>query len=348
MLCSSHYSQLKVFAYNTAGVENASVEFDVQTLAPTYRLVIGLPGRSNAIAIAARLGLAEELVARARGRLSAEDASVEEMLARLKEAVDRTEEARHEAEGTLARTRAMETELRRKLASIESARRQVVEEARQEGREELTLLREEIRRLRQSIRSGRAPTRATPVDQITSIDKALEAADTLEQALAPLPSDVEETPRPVGSLRAGDRVHVRTLDKQGEILAVDDEEAEIAVGGFRLRTPTDTLELRSRPEPREREPSTEVTRPQRASPGTETDLRGLRAEEIAPVLGQYLDSAYLAGLPWVRVIHGKGTGVLKSVVRDYVTGHPLVRSHRRGGLGEGGDGVTVVELRKAE
>ena len=347
VLCSSHYSQLKVFAYDTPGVENASVEFDTETLSPTYRLIIGLPGQSNAFAIASRLGLEEPLIERARGLLSAEDSRADNMLSRLKEASDRAVAARQEAEGARDRVRDLERDLRRKLGAIEEARRQVLDEARAEGRDELDRVRDEVRRLRRGLRSGRGTGLTQVDDQADALESASATLEALESELAPLDAGVEWTPPPSEDLRAGDLVHVRTLNQTGEVLSLGAEDAEVAVGGFRLRTSQGSLEFRSRPDAREVKPGLPVRRPQIASPGMELHLRGMRAEEIAPVLGQYLDSAYLAGLPWVRIVHGKGMGVLMSVVRDYLVGHPLVRSHRRGEFGEGGDGVTVVELKRA-
>ena len=144
----------------------------------------------------------------------------------------------------------------------------------------------------------------------------------------------------------GDTVYVTTLGQQGELLSLYAQEAEVRVGGFRLRTRPSILEFRSRPQRETAREEIVVRRPQVESPGIEIDLRGRRAEEIAPLLGKYLDDAYLAGLPWVHIIHGKGMGVLKEVVRQYLTNHPLVSSFRAGALAEGGDGITVVQLHR--
>jgi len=143
----------------------------------------------------------------------------------------------------------------------------------------------------------------------------------------------------------GDRVYVTSLKQSGELLSINGSDAEVRVGGFRLRTHPGRLRLESRPLAAPA-PGHEqaVVLPRVDSPGMELDMRGWRAEDVAPALDQYLDRAYLAGLPWVRLIHGKGTGVLRQVVRQYLDGHPLVTSVRTGDQGEGGDGVTVVRL----
>ena len=339
-MCSTHYSQLKAFAFGTPYVQNASVQFDLETLAPTFHLTIGMPGRSNAIAIAGRLGLEPAIIQKARDLLSPEDLETDALLANVKSANEAAEEARQDAEELRVRSQRLEAELQEKLVRIEQARRQVLEEARREGREELDRLREEIRRLRRSILPGAA--RPEVAHQVSK------AVDQLEKRLAPIKPSTTRVSAPSDSLEVGDTVHIASLDQSGKLLSVGGQEAEVGIGGFRLRTSVDDLEFRSKPAKPEPTEERTIGRPQVSSPGVELDMRGWRAEEVAPSLDKYLDNAYLAGLPWVNLIHGKGTGVLKRVVREFVSGHPLVASHRAGDLGQGGDGVTIVQLRKQE
>ncbi|NLG48689.1 MAG: endonuclease MutS2 [Chloroflexi bacterium] len=337
---STHYSQLKVFAFSTPYVQNASVEFDVETLSPTYRLTIGLPGRSNALAIAKRLGLDESILSEAQRLLSPEDLEVDALLANVKSASEAADQAREDAEQRRTRVSAMETELRKKLVGIEEARRQVLEETRAEGRRELEELRETIRRLRRNMAQAVGTTQATQ-------EVAQEVERLLEQMEQPEPVREPVAP-PSQKLEVGDKVYVSTLGQTGELLSLSGQEAEVRVGGFRLRAPVGTLEFRSREAPPPPTESKAVRGPLVSSPGVELDLRGQRAEEVAPIVSKYLDDAYLAGLPWVNIIHGKGTGVLKEVVRQFLSDHPLVESYRPGGPGEGGEGVTVVHLAKRE
>lgn len=336
-LCSSHYSRLKVYAFNTPGVQNGSVEFDVQTLSPTYHLSIGLPGRSYALPIAEQLGLAPEIIVRARHLIAPEELQADTLLASLKVANEAAERARDETEGRQARVRELEYELRKKLASIEETRRQVLNQARAEGRQALGRLRAEIRRLRLGLGSS---------NSIQVAQEVSDAIDQLAEEMAPLEPLIEPSRPSTEKLRVGDTVYVTTLGQTGELVRCDEQEAEVRAGGFRLRTRLDSLEFRSRPKPTTPTEESSVQRPQVVSPGMELDLRGFRAEEVAPTLDKYLDNAYLAGLPWVHIIHGKGTGVLKSVVRQYLSSHPLVESYRPGELSEGGDGNTVVRLQK--
>lgn len=340
-LCSSHYARLKAYAYETPGVQNASVEFNLETLSPTYHLTIGLPGRSYAFAIARQLGLPERIIAKAQALVSPDDLQVDVLLANIKEAYEAAIAAQKKAEEALERIAAQERELHTELAHIEAARRQVLAEARQEAREELERLRAEIGRIRRGVLQAAAPEAAK---------EAEEKIERLLEELAPVPPAIERpaAPVPTGDLQVGDMVYVANLGQVGQILRVEDGWAEVAVGPMRLRAELDTLEFRGRPAPRVEGGRSITRRPQPVSPGIELDLRGRRAEEVGPLLDRYLNDAYLAGLPWVHIIHGKGAGVLKQVVRDHLRDHPLVRSFRPGELAEGGDGNTVVELARAE
>ncbi|MHB1294278.1 MAG: endonuclease MutS2 [Anaerolineae bacterium] len=337
-MCSTHYSQLKVFAFSTPRVQNASVEFDVDTLSPTYRLTIGLPGRSNAFAIAARLGLNPGVIEQARQLVSAEDLTADALLAEVKAASDAASQAHEEAETRRARAADLERELSTKLSNIEQARRDVLEEAREQGRRELDRVRSELRQLRATwTERGPAPA---------EIQRVLADLQEISDQLAPPPPVEPEAPPSREKLQVGDKVFVASLGQTGDLLSINGDEAEVGLGGLRLRTRLRGLEYRGRPKPTAADEERSVRMPLTSSPGMELDLRGWRAEQVAPELDRYLDAAYLSGLPWVHIIHGKGMGVLKQIVRQFVSNHPLVASYRAGALAEGGEGVTVVELHK--
>ncbi|HUV94256.1 MAG TPA: endonuclease MutS2 [Anaerolineae bacterium] len=338
---ATHHPQLKLFAFNTPGVQNASVDFDAETLSPTYHLTIGPPGRSNAFAIARRLGLAEEIIERAQSLVSPDDLQADALLGSIREANEAASTARRDAEESLARVQEMEGELRVKLANIDETRRQISDRAREEGRQELEKLRAEIEHLRGDLARG-GSTRE-------SLQEAERTIDRLYERVVPLPPIFEPSPPPTGNLKAdglkvGDMVYIEDLGQTAELLSISGTDAELLAGGFRLRTRLSNLEFRSRPEEAEPSQPRPVLPPRVESPGIELHIRGLRAEEVAPRLERYLDTAYLAGLPWVHIVHGKGLGVLKEVVRDLLKDHPLVDSFRPGELAEGGDGVTVVHL----
>jgi DNA mismatch repair protein MutS2 len=342
-IATTHYAELKAFAYNTPGVQNASVEFNVETLAPTYRLSIGLPGRSNALAIASRLGLDPAIVERARSTVAREDAAVEDLLAGIHKereaaaaALQRAEELRADAEKYRDR---LETELR----SFEERREAEAEAARQALDDELREVRGQLRRLRDEFRSVTLSRQ-----WLEEAEQRLQTADVQVRAArkSPAPAKVvaPAAPRPI---QPGDTVLVRSVGLRGEVVSVDpdDGQAQVQVGGFRMTVDLRELsrEKASAPEKPAYRQERSVITPAAPDVGMTFDMRGWRAGEVADKLDRYLNDAYLAGLPQVRLIHGKGTGALRQVVRDVLQTHPLVSGFTGGGR-DGGDGVTVASL----
>ncbi|MCC6188619.1 MAG: Smr/MutS family protein, partial [Anaerolineales bacterium] len=361
-LVATHYPELKGYAYNTAGVRNASMEFDLDTLAPTYRLAIGLPGRSNAFAIAARLGLDATIIEDAKRMVGQADLEAERVLeeihqARVEVRAERTraENARRDAEET-------ERDLARRLEHIDEERRRVLAEARRQGQQELEALREELTELKRKLARAAAMAPVTgsgpgeaPLDLLDEVDTALVEAETT------YPLAVPARPAEVGRLaarravRLGDTVKLKTLNSIGVVTALTAAEAEVQVGRMRIRAKLDEIELRGSPEADPPEPASRPSQPAlkgvpvlHPSPGLEIDVRGQTVEEALPELERYLDAAYLAGLPWVRLIHGKGTGKLRQGVRDFLRASEVVKSYESGKENEGGDGVTVVKLALAD
>ncbi len=330
---STHYPELKFYAHTTPGVENACVEFDLETLSPTYELSIGLPGRSNAFAIARRLGLSPQIVSEAEGLVSPESLETEGLLAEIRQAHREALASQEAAEAARHQVEDLEGELRQELSDIEKTRREIVGAAREEAERELEEVRAELREIR--ARLGMAAVTQEWVAQ---------AEDRLA-SLEPKPIEPVVQPRfgPPDALSLGDTVWVAGLQATGEITELAGDEAEVQVGSFRIRAEVGDLELRGRAaqlEVRERA----VSVPRVSSPGLELNLLGQTVEEVLPRLDKYLNDAYLAGLPQVRIIHGKGTGALRRAVRDFVADHPLAASHRPGDRYEGGEGATVVEL----
>lgn len=352
LFATTHYSDLKVFAQGTAGVRNASVEFDLETLSPTYELRIGLPGRSNALAIARRLGLPEAIVAQAEALVRPESLESEALLAEIKAAHNAAIKAQGEAEIRARQVRVLETDLRYQTARIEEARRAVLNETRAQAQAELDTLQTELARLRQQM-AALGPFAAGESTHQAFLAEAEEIVATRSQAQTPLPAEVDQesaAPPLDGPIARGDRVWITTLQASGVVANIDADEAQVMIGSFRLTVPVTNLELRERAAVSRDEPPAETGRIRTsagalaASPGMELDLRGQTVDEVLPTLEKYLDDAYLAGLPWVRIIHGKGTGTLRRVVRDELRRSPLVKEVRAGEAAEGGEGVTVVKL----
>jgi DNA mismatch repair protein MutS2 len=335
---ATHYPELKTYAQLTSGVCNASVEFDPETLSPTYKLSIGLPGRSNAFAIAHRLGLPRAIVEAARKMVSPEDLHAEDMLADIHSL--RLQEAQSRDAANAARSEAdrLSRQLRGRLDAIEEERQEVLEQAREEAASELEALRSEMRALRRRLQAA-----AAPVGVVSAIERDAEALEEellKPEELAPLPVP-DTSPHPI---RPGDAVRVRPLNAKGSVIEIDDTEAEVQVGPARTRVKRTDLELiAATPVVELAGKGYRVMRSTR-SPGEQIDVRGRIVEEALEQVDRHLDAASLAGLPWVRVIHGKGTGALRRAVRDFLSGHPLVSSYQPGARNEGGDGVTVAKL----
>ncbi len=333
-LATTHYSELKAFAHATPGVQNASVEFDVETLSPTYELTIGLPGRSNAFAIAQRLGLQWPVLERAKHWLSESDLRIEDMLSEIRAARQEAVAARQTAEESRRTVGQAERELQARLAAVEAERREILNQARQQAGQELEAVREEIRRLRRQLDQARSREAFT---------QALQEVEALREAVEPLPSPPR--PAPVDGPRevqVGDTVWVESLKAQAQVIGLSNGQAEIALGAFRAKVPIESLEIRSPSLVTEPEVRVTTTRP--VDVPLELNVIGQRAEEAVRQVENYLDQAALAGLARVRIVHGKGTGALRRAIRELLDKHPLVTSHRPGDRYEGEEGATVVEL----
>lgn len=346
---TTHYSDLKLYAHNTPGVRNASVEFDVETLSPTYELSIGLPGRSNALTIARRLGLNPVIVDQAEQIVRPDTLQADKLLDDIRRA---RQEAFDVAERAKARERQgqlLEADLRHQLAQIEQARRTVIAETRALMQAELEEARKEIEQLRRQARSGFTGSAAAGhEDFLVRAEKELsrrkQATEEVNQRVI-VPGKAGD--RLTGPVEVGDIVWVASLQASGEVLAVYDasDEADVQLGNFRLKLPMKRMELRQKAVKEAAAPAVKIRSSSPApSPGIELDLRGERVEEGLERLERYLNDAYRARLPFVRIIHGHGTGAMKSAVRDVLKHHPLVNTMRAGEGNEGGDGVTMVKL----
>jgi DNA mismatch repair protein MutS2 len=357
-LVTTHHPELKAYAHATPGVVNASVEFDLDTLRPTYHLTIGLPGRSNALAIANRLGMPAEIIQNARAELNPDDIHAEDLLNEIHRQRDLSRRARNTAEKARQEAETLRNELSRRLELVEEERRSILEKARQEASNQMRELDDEIRHMRRELSRHRQP-----VDALRGVeDQAAEIAANLEQPVA-RQTGILPGAEPQRAIRLGDKVSLANLNMQGIVTSLSEEEAEVQVGALRIRTRLAEISLGGKspaPEtpatkPRKRKPEPAETAVQGktapvdlgmpTSPGIELDLRGQRADEALDALDRYLDSAYLAGLLFVRIIHGKGTGKLRLAVREALSNHPHVKSFESGGEKEGGDGVTVAKFK---
>ena len=341
-MATTHYAELKAYASDTPGVVNASVEFDLETLAPTYHLTIGLPGQSNAFDIAERLGLAEPIVRRARSLISVDHVQAERFLAQIKEAQVRTAQAQAEAERARAETQQMAEELRARLRNIERERGEILRQAHEQASAEVGTVRKELRSLQRRL-SIMTPSTIDLSGLEARLDELEKASEPVATAVAPPP-----VPAPKGDeIEVGDTVWVADLNATGEVLDMDDGAVEVQVGSFRVRTRRSSLELRHKAATPPEAQEAKVSLPPPPDVHLELHLRGLRVDEALPRLEKYLDEAYRAQVPFARIVHGKGTGALRQAVRDFLRGYPLVESFRDGAEGEGDTGVTVVRFARA-
>jgi DNA mismatch repair protein MutS2 len=356
-LVTTHHPELKAYAHATPGVINASVEFDLETLRPTFHLTIGLPGRSNALAIAQRLGMPEPIIQTARSELSPTDLRADDLLDEIHRQRDQSRKARAAAEKARHEAELLRVELTRRLDKIEDERRQVLEKAHQEAYEQVQSIQEELREARRALARARQPLEVLEAveEQVEILQETVEIP--VERRQADIPGQTLRR-----AIRLGDKVRLHSLNTQGVVTSLGEEEAEIQVGAIRIRTRLVELQLAGEAEtatesrnilPEGQLPTARdllaarKSRPEAilaASPGLELDLRGQRADEALEALERYLDAAYLAGLPWVRIIHGKGTGKLRLAVREALGQHSYVKSFETGGDKEGGEGVTVAKL----
>ena len=348
---TTHYAELKLFALETPGVENASCEFDVQTLRPTYRLIFGVPGRSNAFAISQRLGLSEEIIQAASGLIATEDKRFEDVISRLEEKRQLLEGKVAQAEQQKRDAEAANKKAQERLSTLETEREKLVMDAKLKAREILDNARaasdmvlEEARRLKQEAADGKdanlAAARAIFRGTLSEAEKKA-AAQRAERKAMPLPR----------ALRAGDSVEIVSTRTMGTVLETPKpgEKVKVQAGILKIQVQPSELQLMEdfgQKKPAKKQVSGSVRLEAPANPSMELDLRGQNGDEAVMELERFIDSAVRLHLETVRIIHGKGTGVLRQRVQASLKRHPQIKSFRLGVYGEGEDGVTIATLKK--
>ncbi len=342
---TTHYSELKAFAHLTKGVRNASLDFDPATLSPTYHLRVGMPGGSNALNIAFRFGLPEEIIACARSIMSKGSQEVEAMLTDLsterKRIDDMQEELRREREKAVELTGRLDLELER-----------VTEQEREMLREIQDNLNSEVAGLYRAIREAETELKKKASrEKIEKAKKALERissqADEQAKKLRDRLEEIKVEPAgDTGKISVGDTVRLRDMEMTAKVISVDEDggRLEVMTGDIKMTLNIESVERLESPGP-EADVQRTVVRPASTRPAPpELDLRGKRADIATAEIDGYLNNAFMSHLPEVRIVHGYGTGAVRTAVREFLQGHELVKSFRPGKQGEGGDGVTVVKL----
>jgi DNA mismatch repair protein MutS2 len=346
---ATHYPELKTFAHTTSGVVNASLEFNVQTLRPTYKLTIGLPGRSNALAIAQRLGLPQEVIEAAKSEINPDDLRADKLIGDIHRQRKIAFKESEKAERSRSEARRLERNLNERLEKIEEERQKVLEQARAEGELEVEVLKTQLRMLKEELKKAHQPLEALKAieEKVELVEEQVEKKTKKQKTKNEKPSSLVNRP-----LAVGDKVLLRTLGTEGTITSLNEDEAEVQAGPLRMRVRLDELKRKAEETEMSQEKRVRSERSDSStrhsslapSPGIELDLRGQRAEDALDMLDRYLEKAYMSGLPFVRIIHGKGTGKLRQEVRAALKDHPQVASFEEGGPKEGGEGVTVVKL----
>lgn len=347
VLASTHYSELKSFAFSKEGMENASMEFDVKTLSPTYKLTIGLPGKSNAFEIAARLGLREEVISLGKSLMDDESLRMEDMLTHIEEEKSKAEEERE-------KLLAAKKEYEKKLAKLEEERKKIrlkqeriIEKAKETARLMLNKIQREAEEIIDNLKDAETADQASMRDK--AVQRAREWLKKADEGLQDSKGSLVQKARTGHRrpLKAGQKVKIAGLNQEGYILSIDDstKEAQVQVGIMKINLPLASLipvEEEAAETEKNRFASIAMTKAREIS--TELDLRGLTVEEAFMKVDSYLDDAKLAGMKTVVLIHGKGTGALRRGINEMLKKRSDIKSFRLGNIDEGGSGVTVVEL----
>ncbi len=336
-VATTHYSDLKAFAHTTSGLENASLEFDAETLTPTYHLTVGIPGGSNAMATAARLGIPAEIIDNARSTLAEGSQELETLLATLMAEKQKISSLELDLKNERDEFTRRNIELNSELERLKSEEKRAIQEARDTIVREAAELHREIRQAAAELRKEKS---AASTEQ---------ARRTLAGVREHLDSEVWQpgvegkSKADDGNIEVGDTVRVKEAGLIATVLSISEESGEIEVQSGRTKMRLGLDSVIKTTEPQETVFST-GTQPVVRQVPLELDLRGKRADEVEATLDTYLSDAAQSNLAEARIIHGIGTGTVRSIVRDFLTRHPLVKSFRAGAPDEGGDGATVVRL----
>jgi DNA mismatch repair protein MutS2 len=334
---TTHHSGLKLFGSRTAGAVNAAMEFDPETLEPTYRFIPGRPGRSYGLDMAARLGIPPGVIDEARAKMSSDESGLDRLLEQVEEDARRLRQEREQAEADRQAARRLreEAEAQTKAATEEARNARI--KAKSESREVLVMLRQRLKDLSRAAALGRDEAKAAR-QEIDALVRKLEPAEPEQEALSAVPA----------VFQPGDRVRLPGLNKTGTVVFVHKDALEVDTGAIKLRVPSRTVvpidEVRAEGRPAVSGWSADLEElegiPDRLN------LLGMRVDEAVEAVDRFIDRAGLRGFHQVTVIHGLGTGALKEAVAAFLKGHPLVASLRPGEPAEGGAGVTVAELKK--
>jgi DNA mismatch repair protein MutS2 len=344
-VATTHYSELKEYAYSHQGAMNASVEFDVKSLRPTYRLLVGVPGRSNAFAIARRLGLRDDIIEMAKSKLNSEDTKVEDLIRQLEVAKLQAERDEKAAAALKREAEELRNQLFEEQNKWRNERDQLLIKAQEEAKKAVKKAQSEAQAILEELRKTAKEEHATIKEH-----KLIELQTKLRNATPELVKPIQPKVRVANStaqkqIRPGDTVMFLTLGQKAQVVDVDGKELTIQIGSMKTKAKLSQVEFLGSGSNQTEKRNLGMMKRATQSVSLELDIRGLTVDDAIPKIDKYLDDAVINSFPRVHIIHGKGTGALRTGVRDYLRHHPHVASFRYGTYHEGGDGVSVVELK---
>lgn len=342
---TTHYSEIKAFAMTHEGMENASMEFDIDRLCPTYRLYIGIPGKSNAFEISSRLGLPSSIIDRAKSFLKGEDVRFEDIISSAQSQHRIAEEERKMAEEARAELEKLRADAERERRKLDEDRNRLQAKAKEDAKRIVADTKREMEKLIVEIRSIKDIDRSAADRVIQAARDTLRATETAVNEKEAIKK--EDNTKPPKTVRAGDTVNIVTLDQKATVLSAPDSKGEVMVQAGVMKLNVKLKDIRLIEEKKAAAPTSgKVGLGAGKQVGLELDVRGMLVDEANIIVDRYLDDAYNAGLSEVNIIHGKGTGALRAGVQAFLKRHPLVKGYRMGSYGEGDAGVTVVTLKK--
>ena len=342
---TTHYSEIKAFAMTHEGMENASMEFDIDRLCPTYRLYIGIPGKSNAFEISSRLGLPNSIIDKAKGFLKGEDVRFEDIISSAQSQHRIAEEERKMAEEARAELEKLRADAERERRKLDEDRNRLQAKAKEDAKRIVADTKREMEKLIVEIRSIKDIDRSAADRVIQAARDTLRATETAVNEKEAIKK--EDNTKPPKTVRAGDTVNIVTLDQKATVLSAPDSKGEVMVQAGVMKLNVKLKDIRLIEEKKAAAPTSgKVGLGAGKQVGLELDVRGMLVDDANIIVDRYLDDAYNAGLSEVNIIHGKGTGALRAGVQAFLKRHPLVKGYRMGSYGEGDAGVTVVTLKK--
>lgn len=341
VIATTHYPELKAYGYDREGVLNASVEFNVETLSPTYKLLLGVPGRSNAFEISKRLGLNDRVIQAARSHVSEDSNQIDKMISSLEESKRQAEIEHAEARDYLKEAEKLHQDLQKEMIAFYEQKDSMYEKAAEKATEIIDEAKSEAEKVIRDLRKMRIEKHAEVKEhELIDAKRRLEEAAPEIQKSAKLMNKKSKK----HSFMPGDEVKVLTFDQKGSLIErVSSNEWQVQIGILKMKVKEKDLEYLSTPKQVETKPMA-IVRGRDSYVKLELDLRGERYEDALLKVEKYIDDALLSGYPRVSIIHGKGTGVLRQGVQEYLRNHRSVKKIRFGEAGEGGSGVTVVEF----